>query len=89
MPTPFRAVAPAQAERLTLLAEECSEISQAICKYLRHGDAAMLAHLEREVGDVMSALRLMYRAGDIRKDVVRRHRKAKAKARRPYLHHQE
>jgi len=33
----FNGLSPAEAERLALLAEECGEVVQAVCKVLRHG----------------------------------------------------
>lgn len=62
----FNQLTPAQAEALALVAEECSELVQIICKIQRHGlhSCHPETHEEnyhalwREVGDVMAALRI-------------------------------
>lgn len=69
---------PAQAERLTMLAEECAEVIHAVTKILRHGyDSHHPARpgwdnrqqLEAEVGDLAAVLAGMRAAGDIEIDV--------------------
>lgn len=71
----FNKLSPAEAERLAWLAEECAEVIQAIGKILRHGyesyDPSDLKHkgnradLERELNDVLAAIGLMEKKGDI------------------------
>jgi NTP pyrophosphatase (non-canonical NTP hydrolase) len=62
----FNQLPPAQAEALALLAEECAEVIQAIGKILRHGlwsehpesGISNYNTLQREIGDVLAALRI-------------------------------
>lgn len=62
----FNKLSPAHAETLALLAEECAEVIQVISKIQRHGmeshhpvtQAQNYDSLQREVGDIMAALRL-------------------------------
>ena len=62
----FNALPPDQAEALALLAEECGELVQAIGKIQRHGlwsehpesGIPNQQTLEREIGDVLAALRI-------------------------------
>lgn len=69
----YNPVSPAEAERLTILIEECSEVIKEATKILRHG---YLAHdkgitydnrfaLETEIGDTLNAIDMMYEAKDI------------------------
>ena len=97
MTTHFNGLTPAQAERLALLSEEMGEAQQVIGKILRHGfDSSNPIQpgptnrhaLEREVGDVYVALRMMFEAGDIRRGAVATREDIKREAVKPYLHHQ-
>jgi hypothetical protein len=68
----FNNLTDAEDERLTLLAEECAEVIQAVCKIQRHGYESHHPDggpdnrdaLSKEVGDVMAAIRLMVTADD-------------------------
>ena len=64
----------AEAERLAMLAEECSEVIQAVCKILRHGynnyhpdrpDKTNRQELEKELQDVAAVIFGMCGNGDI------------------------
>lgn len=93
----MRLPAPAERERLALLAEECGEVIQVIGKILRHGynsyhhdypqyTNAML--LEKELGDLRFATILMCQAKDILKDEIHSHAHNKGESVRRWLHHQ-
>lgn len=66
---------PAQAERLTMLAEECGEIVQAVTKILRHGyeskspllrySPTNKEHLEKEISDLMGVVHGLTEIGDL------------------------
>ncbi len=94
----FNGLTPAETERLSLLAEECGEVIQAIGKILRHGYASgsplvcqteaepNRADLEKECGHFLYALdRLMF-AGDLKG--CHDHMVRKSDNIKPYLHHQ-
>lgn len=76
----FNKLSPAEAERLAYLLEEMGEAQQAIGKILRHGynsrDPTNPNHkgnrcdLEREIVDVLGAIELMYKKGDILKQSI-------------------
>ena len=94
----FNGLTPAEAERLALLAEECGELVQAIGKVLRHGYESRNPHasptsptnrqsVEREVGDVYTAIRLMFNMGDITRTGCARAEEAKQESLSKYLHH--
>jgi NTP pyrophosphatase (non-canonical NTP hydrolase) len=98
MSTNFNKLTPAQAERLALLAEECGEVVQAVAKVLRHGYKSchpMVNNpefnnrydLEKELGDVLAAMKLMARAGDIENPRVIGHSEDKLESVQHYLHH--
>ena len=88
----------AQVERLALLAEEMGEAVQVIGKILRHG--LMSCHpddedqrsnrmlLEKELGDVQYAVRLLCESRDIRDAHIGNYADDKAIRVKPYLHHQ-
>ena len=95
---PFNELTPAEAERLALLAEECSEVGKAIGKILRHGyeskapatdDPTNREQLTAELGDVLAALYLLTSRGDISLDGVLSARASKLGRVWKYLHHQE
>lgn len=62
----FNGLSPADAEALTLISEECAEVIQAIAKIQRHGLWSQHPEsripnyrtLQREVGDLLAALRV-------------------------------
>jgi len=94
----FNALKPAQAERLALLAEELGEALQIVCKTLRHGyesynpddeDAGdNRAQLEKEIGDVSYAVRLLFSAEDIDEAFIVQAAHEAATKKPDYLHHQ-
>jgi len=83
-----------EVERLSLLAEECGEVIQAIGKILRHGYSS--THpvtgvvngeaLEKEVGDVLCAI--CYMTSDLSGNAIEAHQRLKLRRVREYLHHQ-
>lgn len=91
----FNGLTPAEAELLTLLAEECGEVVQAVCKILRHGldfhhpvsGEVNRAILEKEMGDVRAAMIALCNNGLTSKDQI--HRRADEKLQRvgQWLHH--
>jgi hypothetical protein len=89
----------AKLERITLLAEEASEVVQICMKIIRHGpdsynpdDPAQIPNrilLGRELGDMEYAIRLMVKAKEIDPQDVADGR-VLAESRKPqYLHYQE
>jgi NTP pyrophosphatase (non-canonical NTP hydrolase) len=79
-------VSPASTERLAILAEEMGEALQIIGKILRHGWYATHPDepatpnnelLEREMGDVMAAVRLHTLSGDLNPGQIFHHTKTK------------
>lgn len=102
MPTDhFNGLTEAEDEALTLLEEECAEVIQAICKIKRHGRASCdprtgvnnTAALEKEVGDVLSAMDIAVREGLINRQWVEEARQEKIRKFRAnvgnLLHHIE
>ena len=97
----INSLTPAQLERLALLLEEMGEAQQIIGKILRHGywsyspkdedETPNQRLLEKELGDVLSALDRMAVAKDIDIDTIRvdHHRAAKHEKVRRYLHYQD
>ncbi len=91
----FNGLTPAQAERLTLIAEEAAEVIQAVTKIQRHGFGSCHPTggpdnrhaLEIELGDLHTAVRMSVDAGDL--DVLEMDAAAKRKAQNVgrYLHH--
>lgn len=94
----FNKLTPAEAERLAILAEECSEVIKTIMKIKRHGynsfDPSGKEHgtnrdqLERELGDVLAACDRMVDATDIDNARVNHYWEQKTKRENLYLHHQ-
>jgi NTP pyrophosphatase (non-canonical NTP hydrolase) len=87
---------PAQVELLAILAEECAEVVQSVCKVLRHGyestnngklPCTNREDLEREMGDLRAAMILLCESGDADKATVHHYADRKLKAPR-YTHHQ-
>lgn len=99
MSTHFNKLSPAEAERLALLMEECSEVQQVIGKILRHGYASHhpkdrkarpttnRQYLEKELGDVMAAMGLCLKAGDVNSEKVDGFCNGKLANVKQYLHH--
>ena len=94
----FNNLTPAQDELLTLLAEECAEVIQAICKIQRHGyesfdptdtgDAPTNRRtLTKEMGDVKAAMSILCGSGDIDLGVVHNHALWKLRKVGEWLHH--
>lgn len=93
----FNGLTEAQAERLTLLSEECAEVIQVIAKIQRHGyesfdprkpDTINLGLLEKEIGHVLNAINMMYERCDIQACNVDIHTVAKHASIPKWLHHQ-
>jgi hypothetical protein len=72
----FNGLSPAQDERLAMLAEECAEVVQIVCKIQRHGYASHHPDdetqarngelLVREITDLLAVLTMMKRQMDFR-----------------------
>ena len=92
----FNKLTPAEAERLALLSEELGEATQAIGKILRHGYESTHPDggptnreaLEREIGDIRCALRLLCDAGDLNNGAIELASGRKSVTVKKYLHHQ-
>jgi NTP pyrophosphatase (non-canonical NTP hydrolase) len=94
----FNKLTPAETERLSLLAEECGEVIQAIGKILRHGfesnspllpDSPNNRHqLARECGHVIVSITRMVDAHDLRSADVVISKMEKRRDVQKYLHHQ-
>ncbi len=99
----FNRLSPAELERLAILGEELGESQQAIGKILRHGyestNPDAITHeneypernrwaLEKELGDVMYAIRSMCEARDLNASAIEQRATKKAEKIKKYLHHQ-
>lgn len=92
----FNGLSNAEAERLAVLMEELGEAQQAIGKILRHGfdisyadgDPTNREDLEKELGDVQNAQRMMIEAGDLNPAAIQLRAKAKEMTIGQFLHHQ-
>lgn len=95
----FNELAPAEAELLALLAEECGECIQAIAKVLRHGYYSAnpllesgpqnYASLEKEMGDVRAAMILLCNSDSpVTKKAVHFNAEIKLENVGRWLHHQ-
>ena len=96
----FNKLTPAEAERLAILAEECGEVIQAVGKILRHGYASCHPAdvdlrldnrntLEKEIGDIQSAIAMMREAGDISETNIAVSESKKRITVVRYMHHYE
>lgn len=95
----FNGLTPAQEERLVLLQEEANEVGQAVAKVLRHGyestnpdqpnSASNRSHLQKELGQLHLASRLLCEAKDLQEDMITVGRQSKARTLPKWLHHQE
>jgi len=88
----------AQVERLAILSEELGEAQQCIGKILRHGYESYnpvvgtgltnRRELERELGDVVFAARLLGEANDVSESGIAERMKSKRQSIKRWLHHQ-
>ena len=93
----FNQLAPAEAERLALLAEECGEVVQVIGKILRHGyesghpagNSTNREDLEKECGDVRHAMIRLCKSGDLNKESIHDWADLKAASVGRHLHHND
>lgn len=92
------ALTAAEVERLAMLAEECGEIAQAVCKVLRHGWESASPFddkrrpnrvaLERELGDLLAVMYMMTDSGDLRVRDICAWRNRKRGRMAQWTHHQ-
>lgn len=90
-------VTDAELERLSILAEECSEVIQIVNKIIRHGYESYhpedkdktpnREHLERELGDLAFMVNFCAVNDDINQLSTARHRENKGKTIQQYLHY--
>lgn len=95
----FNNLTSAQAERLALLLEEMGEAQQAIGKILRHGYESTHPNrpsgptnrqsLERELGDVETAVNLLKDSMDVDSGAIYERVMEKTFVTQSYLHHQK
>ena len=93
----FNQLNAAEDERLAVLAEECGELVQAVCKIHRHGynsynpdqlnHAGNRADLEAECAHVLVAIRGLVNAADIDEKNMNGEMDAKRSRLNKYLHH--
>jgi hypothetical protein len=92
----FNELTPEETELLVLLAEECSEVVQIVCKILRHGlgnyhpNDPMTSNrrlLEKELGDVDCAVGLLNDADVLTPRNIMGASRAKRESVQKYLHH--
>ncbi len=88
----------AELERLALLVEECAEVIHIVGKILRHGyeswhpdygPSSNRCLLERELGHVKYAVKLLKDNGDIDYSLVIDSQELKDRRVQQFLHHQE
>lgn len=90
-------LAPAEIERLAILAEECGEIVQAVGKVLRfgwqsqspYGGKTNRVQLEKEIGNLRAIVTLMLDAKDVRLGDVQSWQRAKRSAYEKWTLYQE
>jgi len=95
----FNGLTAEEDELLTLLAEECAEVIQAVAKIQRHGlvsyhpddpeHVSNAGHLHRELGDVRAAMVLLSRVGILHLETLPMLAKSKLQRLQPYLHHHQ
>lgn len=87
---------PAERERLDLLTEECAEVIHMVSKIQRHGYESYHPEddtynnrelLQKEIGDLMAVLDMMFMCEDINKEFVTYCVEDKFKRVGKYLHH--
>lgn len=93
----FNALSEAEQERLVIVAEECGEVIQAICKVLRHGydsnnkgklPETNRQQLSREVADLQHAILRLQSNGDIDRLNLEVYARLREGYVQQYLHHQ-
>lgn len=92
----FNKLSEAEEERLTLLAEECAEVIQIVCKIKRHGYRSRHPAggpvnrelLEKEMGDVEFAMNLLAENHDVSAEAISQHSGTARIRKKKYLHHQ-
>ena len=92
----FNGLSYAEAERLAILMEELAEAQQVIGKILRHGYESTHPDggptnrqaLEKELGDVRNAERMMIEANDLAPHQIQQRAHEKAQTIGQFLHHQ-
>lgn len=89
---------PEQGELLAVLAEECAEVVQIVCKIQRHGlngahpsvpHISNAELLQQELGDVSAAVVLLERVKVVDRQAIRTCASSKLRRIQPYLHHYE
>jgi len=94
----FNALCNAEIERLALLGEELGEVQQIIGKILRHGFETCHPNrphmtnrdeLERELGDVLLASKMMCDLGDLLEENIEGYAQMKKRKVGKYLHSKE
>ena len=94
----FNKLRPDEEERLAILAEECAEVTQCICKVLRHGYASRnplkpdspdnREHLQEEAGHLLAAIQRMLGV-DLERSCVEDSRMDKMRSIGRWLHHND
>lgn len=94
----FNGLGDDEIERLALLIEECSEVSQIACKILRHGynsyhpdddnETPNRRLLEEEVGHLSFVIRMMQKNHDLSHEQIKKSESYKAISVKHYLHEQ-
>ena len=92
----FNRLNPSELERLSILSEECGEVVHIIGKILRHGYDSFYDSngdnrelLEKECGDIMAAIKLLYDTGDLDNNIIYDHSLTKRLNLRKWTHHQD
>ena len=84
-------ITPSQIERLSLLAEECAEVSQVVSKVLRFGWGGNtekhdnVEHLEQEIADLQVVIKMLANNQDISLKRIEEKEEAKVKRLKKYL----
>lgn len=95
----FNGLTEAEAERLALVIEECSEVQKAASKILRHGFESCNPLIEksetnrqalaREMGDLLHVFDRLATSKDVDVIAMEEHTRRKECTIRSWLHHQE
>lgn len=89
----FNLLTPAEAERLSLIAEEASEVIKAVNKILRHGyergweGSNNRVDLEKELGDLIGVMKYAIALGDLDPHNIFMYQEGKMARTFKYLHH--